>query len=342
MGAQLRGRHRLQLGVAFGAHRRQGTRAEDAACSSFKTKAWNGLDAFGVSDLHEGDGLDLPRGLALNSARIVCPGRHAMTRFVRPHQSERSWRKTLELELGRSVYVGESFAFASGEIEDSRGGVVEVSCGDDGGALHLFDLREAVVNQARRQDLDAWVARGRLINVTGLPGRQQVGDVIVQPRLEMRIVNEGWSEPETFVIVRPRTRWLLSGSLGDQDDPRSFIGEMVDRIGGDGPRRTKITDIDESGTRMVGWDGSWPLGDYAVVASSPLVRERYGSEILTALQIASGSLTQSKRKNLYAVKDRFTAASSGLAAIGYVWPMPNGENAILDREWTEVRVQKAS
>ena len=92
--------------------------------------------------------------------------------------------------------------------------------------------------------------------------------------------------------------------------PRSFIGEMVDRIGGDGPRRAKIADIDATGTRIVGRDGSWPVSDYAVVDSSPLVRERYGTEILTALQIASGSLTQSKRKNLYAVKDRFTAADA--------------------------------
>ena len=35
----------------------------------------------GVLDTHEGEGIELPRGLALNSVRLVCPGRHAMTRI---------------------------------------------------------------------------------------------------------------------------------------------------------------------------------------------------------------------------------------------------------------------
>jgi hypothetical protein len=68
----------------------------------------------------------------------------------------------------------------------------------------------------------------------------------------------------------------------------------------------------------------------------------YGSDVFIALQVASGSLTHSKRKNLYAIKDRFTAAATGLAAVGHRLPMPNGNGAVIEQEWTEVRVQESS
>src|SRR5579884_2731426 len=47
--------------------------------------------------------VELPRGLALNSVRIVCPGEHLVTRFVKPHDYSREWRRRLEARIGRPV-----------------------------------------------------------------------------------------------------------------------------------------------------------------------------------------------------------------------------------------------
>ena len=264
--------------------------------------------------------IGLPRGLALNSARVICPGRHLVTKFDRPVGSEYGAVKDeLEQELGQSVFVGQRFAYVSGEIEHPRGNCVEMSCDVEDGRLHLFDLRGAIVEQARRVGLDAWFGFGGEIRVSGFAGVRRVGEVIVQPRLQLRVITEGSSDLETFVVARARSRSLLAGSLADLSNIDSLIGETAERLAGEGPRRGKILRFDAKAGAVVIQagedDSSWPMRDYTVAASPALLTQRYGAGAFVDLQIATGSLTKSKRKNQYVVKDRFTAVAERLAAI---------------------------
>jgi hypothetical protein len=290
--------------------------------------------------------IDPPRGLALNSVRVICPGRHLVTKFDRPFESEyKAVKDELQAELGQSVFVGERFAYASGEIDHPRGHCVEVSCDIEKGGVHLFDLRSAIVGQARNAGLDAWFVFGGEIRVSGFGEVRHVGRVVVHPRLHLRVMTEGWDDPETFAIARARWRSLLAGSLADLDDIDSLIDETAERLGGDGPRRGKIIGFDQAAEAVVIQTGedkcSWPLADYTVAAYAALLTRRHGAGAFVDLQVATGSLTKSRKKNLYAIKDRFRVAAEGLAALGQVIPMPVGE-AVIEAGWSEARLQEVS
>lgn len=290
--------------------------------------------------------IDPPRGLALNSVRVICPGRHLVTKFDRPFESEyKAVKDELQAELGQSVFVGERFAYASGEIDHPRGHCVEVSCDVERGGVHLFDLRSAIVARARNAGLEAWFAFGGEIRVTGFGQARHVGRVIVHPRLHLRVMNEGWDDPETFAIARAHWRSLLAGSLADLDDIDSLIDETAERLGGDGPRRGRITGFDRNTKTVVIQTGegesSWPLDDYTIAAYAALLTRRYGAGAFVDLQVANGSLTRSRKKNLYAIKDRFRVAAEGLAALGQTIPMPVGES-LIETGWSEARLQEVS
>ena len=290
--------------------------------------------------------IDLPRGLALNSVRVICPGRHLVTKFDRPVESEyKAVKDELQAELGQSVFVGQRFAYASGEIDHPRGNCVEVSCDIENGGVHLFDLRSAIAAQAQNSGLDAWFVFGGEIRVTGFGEARHVGRVVVHPRLHVRVMTEGWDDPETFAIARARWRSLLAGSLADLDDIDSLIDETAERLDGNGPRRGKIVGFDHDAQTVLIQSGedesSWPLADYSVAAYAALLTRRYGPGAFVDLQVATGSLTKSKRKNLYVIKDRFRIAAEGLAAIGQTIPMPVGE-AVIETGWSEARLQEVS
>ncbi len=290
--------------------------------------------------------IDLPRGLALNAARLTCPGRHLVTKFDRPVGSEyRAVKAELEAELGESVFVGQRFAYVSGELDHLRGNCVEVSCDIEEGRLHLFDLRSAIVAQARRAGLDAWFVFGGEIHVAGFQWERRVGEVVVQPRLHLRVATEGLNDPETFVVARARSRSLLAGSLAELGDLDALVGESAERLAGDGPRRGKIAGFDEEERTVLiragDEESSWPLSDYTVAANPALLTHRFGAGAFVNLQIATGSLTKSRRKNLYVVKDRFLAAGEMLAAIGHTIPTPVGD-AVIEAAWAEVRLQEVS
>jgi hypothetical protein len=283
----------------------------------------------------------------LNSAKIVCPGRHLITKFVRPHgRGVRGVREELQEELGQKVYVGQDFAYVSGAVEHPRGKVEEVPCDSEGYGLHLFDLRSAIADQAPRVGLDVRFGFAGEMHFSGFPGERQVGEVIVQPRLVVRVVLEGFDDPETFAVARARHRSLLAGSLATLSDVDSLLGETAERLAGDGPPRGRIVQLDSAAETVVlrtrDAETGWPMSDYTVSARPALVAQRFGAGAFVALQVATGSLTPSRRKNLHAVKDRFTSAAERLSMIGSLIPMPVGENAEIAQAWTEVRVQEAA
>lgn len=288
--------------------------------------------------------VEIPRGLALNSVRIVCPGEHLMTRFVKPHDYSRDWRRALEGEIGLTVFVGEEFVYASGEIEHPKGGSTTVACDAESGELCVFMLRQALVGHARERSLEAWVNRYREVTVAGLLPARTAGEVIVEPLLVMRVVREGFDAGETYLVVRPRVRSYLAGSLATLGKPQELVDQTAQRLRGDGPTRATIVAVDPAGeVKLVtrrGDESSWSAGDYTVVATPELIRARYGPQAWSNVQVANGALTQNKRRNTYAVKDRFVAATDGLNRLGSELQLPGGSITVLEREWSEVRAEE--
>jgi hypothetical protein len=298
--------------------------------------------AFHLDDPETVDSLvtldELPQSLVLNSFGLRCPGVHHVTRLPRPESREA--RRALERELATSLFAGEKSAYAPGEVTVPGGHVVDLACDAEAG-LHVFDLRAAIAAQARHRGFTAWFGFGGEIHVIGLPGEQRVGSIVVQRRLRLRVLEEGWDEPETRVVARQRTRWLVAGTLADPDVSKLAIGESAERLDGRGPSRGEIVSFegDDVVLRNRGRDERFPSADYALRASSSFVRRHHGAGTFRALQVASGSLTQSGKKNQYAVKDRFGALVEDLHAIGLEIEMPGGRQAVIEPSWVEVRVQ---
>lgn len=188
--------------------------------------------------------IELPRGLALNSVRIVCPGEHLVTRFVKPHDYSRDWRRALEAETGQAVFVGDEFVYSSGEIEHRKGGVATVPCDAESGELCVFMLRQALVGHARGRGLEPWVNRYREVTVAGLLPARTAGEVIVEPLLVMRVLREGFDLGETYLVSRPRVRSYLSGSLATLGKPQELVDQTAQRLSGDGPTRATVVGVD--------------------------------------------------------------------------------------------------
>lgn len=288
---------------------------------------------------------DLPRAVVLNSFRLRCPGAHHVTRLPRPESREA--RKALEQELRVSLFGGQKGAYAAGELDAPGSHVVELLCDAEPG-LHAFDLRAAIAEQARAQGFDAAIGFGGEIHVVGLPGEQLVGPILVQRRLRLRVVEEGWDEPETRLVARHGTRWLVAGTLADADADadvrRNAVGESADRLAGAGPRRGEVVGFagDAVTLRHHGRHENLRAADYALTASSAFVRRHHGATTLRGLQVASGSLTRSGQRNQHAVKERFEAVGDDLAAIGLVIDMPGGRQATIEPDWVEVRIQESA
>jgi hypothetical protein len=288
--------------------------------------------------------VELPRGLALNSVRIACPGEHLVTRFVKPHDYSREWRRRLEARIGRPVFGGVEFVYASGEVDDPAGGVTTVGCDAESGELCVFALRQALVEHAGARGVEAWVNRFREVTIAGLLPTRSVGEVIVEPQLVMRILREGFDDEQTFLVARQRVRTYLAGSLATIARPAELIGETAHRVRGDGPARATIVEVDPGGeVKLVtrrGDESSWAADDYSVVATPELIRIRNGPQAWANVQVAIGTLTPNKRRNTYAVKDRFVAAAEGLTRLGSRLALPGDAVAVVEREWSEVRVEE--
>ncbi len=140
---------------------------------------------------------ELPRAPALNSFRLRCPGVHHVTRLPLPESREA--RRELERSLGISIFAGQKAAYAAGEVEAAGASVVELACDVERG-LHLFDLRAALASQARQRGYHAWFGFGGELHIAGLPGEERIDEIIVQRRLPLRVVDEGWALKNVFRI----------------------------------------------------------------------------------------------------------------------------------------------
>lgn len=282
-----------------------------------------------------GDGLVLPRALALNRFDVRCPGVHKLTRFTRPESKDA--RRALEARLGVALFVTEDFAYAAGEV--AEGSLVELGCDFDR-LIHQFDLREALARQARELGFRAWFGRGGELHVVGLPGGRTIDGIEVQRRLRLRLTAE---EDQTTLTARHGTRWITA-ALSDPTVRSKAVGETAVRLTDGHPRRGEVLRNDGSSAvlRVGGDEIEVASSDYVISVSAAYVRRHHGPQTLQELQIASGSMTSRGQRNRYAVKDRFEALLEDMDALGWAISLGPDRAAVIEREWTEIRVQEGT
>lgn len=283
---------------------------------------------------------ELPRGLAINAVQLTCPGKHVVTKFPASKGGNvREVRRALEQRIGQSVHIHDGFAYASGRVESEDGNCVEVHCDLDP-ALHLFDLRSSLAAHAESLGLSVYFSFGGVMNLSGFDRDILNSRFRIESRLELRVTSEGDATTRTFIVARSRRRMLLADSVAEVADPGALIGEYGVRLSGDGPHRARIAAVSADDSTVTFELRNGPLScrmqDYAAVASPGLVTHLYGAGAFGDLQVLAGVLTTARKRNQYAVKDRFSGAGEMLAVLGQRLPTPGGD-ATIGAMWAEVR-----
>jgi hypothetical protein len=282
--------------------------------------------------------LELPRGLALNAFQLRCPGSHRLKRLARPNSKEE--KSKIEEKIGHSIFQGAGFAYVavSAEVADSK--IVEVECNSNRN-LHLFDLRTWISEQASSQKLRPRFAFGGEIHVTGLRGDVEIDGITVQHRLRLRVTDIEVTDTETWIVARHDTRYLVAGSLADRQNQKHAVGEMAERIAGAGPLRGEVLSISDLNLTLQAKGVKFVVesSNYTLTVRSSFVQRHRGAGTLAKLQIASGSLTATRKRNRYAVKDRYEALAEAMDQLGWAIAMPGDRVAIIDRSWTEIRIE---
>ncbi len=285
-----------------------------------------------------GPPLELPRGLALNRFRLICPGLHQMTRLPRP--ASREERRSLERSVGQAIFQKEDLAYTGPEAAIPGGKVIDIECDFDR-KLHLFDLRHCISQQASQEKLNIRFGFGGEVQITGLTGDIEIDGLRVQRRLRLRVVDDDWADRNSWVIGRHDTRYLVAGSLMDPETSNRAVGETAERIDGTGPLRGEVLGAaDRQITlRAYGEEITVEPSHYTLTVRSSYVRRYYYPQTLAKLQVVSGALTQTGQRNRYAVKDRYKALVDDMEQLGWSIAMPADRQAIIERVWTEVRIQ---
>ena len=260
--------------------------------------------------------LELPRGLALNAFLLRCPGTHHLKRLARPRSEEERLR--IEEKIGQAVFQAADFAYVavSADLPDSK--IVEVECNSNR-SLHLFDLRTWISEQASSQKLRPRFAFGGEIHVTGLRGDTEIDGITVQHRLRLRVSDVEIAGVETWIVARHDTRFLVAGSLADVQAQKHAVGEMAERIAGSGPLKGEVLSISNQNLTLQSKGVKFAVepSNYTLTVRSSYVQQHHSAATLAKLQIASGSLTATRKRNRYAVKDRYKAVAEAMDQLGW-------------------------
>lgn len=282
--------------------------------------------------------LELPRGLALNRFRLTCPGIHRVTRLPRP--ADREERRVLERSIGQSVFQKGDFCYTSPEISAPDSSAVDLECDFDR-RLHLFDLRACISEQAAHEKLRVRFGFAGELQITGFAGDAEIDGLRVERRLRLRVVDGDSGSSDSWVVGRHDSRYLVSGTLIDSEVRRRAVGEMAERLAGSGPARGEVLSVSDKQVVLLVGDEEIAVEPsvYTLTVRSAYVTRYHHADTLARLQVASGSLTQSGRRNRYAVKDRYEALIHCVEQLGWVIAMPADRQAIIERSWTEIRIQ---
>lgn len=207
-------------------------------------------------------------------------------------------------------------------------------------SLGLFVLREALVDMAKAAGHEAWVSRGK-VDVLGLLPAQEEDAFVIEPQLNLRALREQYINVHAMLQFRQRMRWRVAGNLGDPQLHHYAIGGRAVRLNGTGPRRARIVRVSTDELVFEAGDGTISVlpQDYALVANVQMVTAWRGHEVLRRLQIASGTFTARGRRDLYAVKTRFSAGADMVRNLGLEIPLPGQARVTIDPRRIEVQVQ---
>lgn len=207
-------------------------------------------------------------------------------------------------------------------------------------SLSLFVLREALVDLAEASGHQAWITRGE-VDVLGLLPAQEEDAFIVEPLLNLRVLREQYIDAHAVLQFRQRMRWRVAGHLGDRAQHSYAQGARAVRLRGEGPRRGRIARVStDELVLIVGEEEVSVAPDaYAMVASQALVAAWRGPEVLRQLQIASGTYTVRRRRNLHAVKERFRSGADMIRKLGLTVPMPGDAQVQIARRPVEVQLE---
>jgi hypothetical protein len=150
-------------------------------------------------------------------------------------------------------------------------------------------------------------------------------------------------ERQTSLTARHGTRWITA-PLSESNVLARAVGETAVRLNPGYPQRGEVVRCD--GATVVVRAGvdevEAATSDYALSASAAYVRRHHGSQTLQDLQVASGSMTSRGQRNRYAVKDRFQALLEDMDALGWTFALGPNRTAVVERDWTEIRVQEGA
>lgn len=255
--------------------------------------------------------------LYVNAYPLTFEGDVVLWRIDRDEHDD---KRALERQLGVALW-GERQAFWAASEPAGRGAASQSFAASRPRGLVLFAAREALVEHALAQGRDGWFGRAGEMSFLGLLAPQELDRFVLEPQLVARLVQEPYLDADAAVVVRARTRWRSRGRLDDAQVAAVAPGEPAVRLSGDGPRRGVVVSVgnDEFVLRAGPEEHSALPADYALVTGSRLVVAWRGQQVFRELQVASGVLTVSNKRNRYAVKDRFEMAGRMLRALG--WPV---------------------
>jgi hypothetical protein len=282
----------------------------------------------------------LPQGLFLNAFPIACSGSHRFTRIARAKTREE--REALERRLGLRFWGSGEHLYISGEVDLPDGEVVDIACDDDRD-LHLRGLKDGLFDHAASRAHDVWFGFGGVLHAASLLPPSRHGRALSEVELQLRVSDEGLTEPQTLLVARIRHRWSFTETLDDVALQKVAIGGRAVRVSGDGPLRGQVARF--AGEQIVFRRGDAEqtglASDYRLRAGSSLIRQVLGADALFTLQVASGALAAGHRRNQAAIKDRFTTLERALDALGSEFALRGGGEAQIDREPVTVRLQQA-
>jgi hypothetical protein len=281
----------------------------------------------------------------LNAYPVECDGPHRFTRFAVPRGDWQQIRREMEERLRVPVQMFEGAAWVVGDRDG--GEPVDVEC-HEYPQLHQFILRNGLRSQAEAKGFETWFGFGGELSCVPRTTFVPIGPVLVEPVLRSRFAHEGVLGDLVVLVIRWQVRWRFAGDLTNAQIARWAAGENAVRIEGDGPRRGRIADVVGRTVQLLLRGGDrreLPADNYALVARPPIV-QRYlrttvpedAADLYRQIQVASGTLERSGRRNRYQVKEREQRALSLLLEIGTDLVLPDGRNAHIADIPVEIRV----
>jgi hypothetical protein len=280
-------------------------------------------------------------GLYLNSYLLETSG--SVDLFEIPDAARTASRDELRDTLGVNVFVLRDSAFTYCKpSQEARTRSVPLA---PARRLGLFALREALLEHCVRQGAsEAWPGRAGELHAKNLLPPVSVDRFQLDSETGLRLGEEEFLSEGVLLTVRHRRAWRTEASLADRDVATRARGLSAVRIGGDGPARGRIEDLDGDRVKLLarGSHRECMASDYALAATTALVASWRGSDVLRKVRVATGDVMQNGRANPAAVRDRFRAAGAAKKTLGDSIPVAGSGTVAIPSHAVAVRLEVES